>query len=152
MDSEPEQQDKPGLMALTETFERELIEWATRIVGTESVWGESDCIMLGIQARDIVLGLSDYDNWFEMWTSEATAREYAKLNPVATWLAANGATRIDFNFAMIGDVLITSDDDYPARCHVCLGEPMLSGTPGQTITLLNRWVLKDLNPVVWRLY
>lgn len=132
-------------------WEIELTEWAGSVVGESCVWGESDCILLGLQAIDIIRGTFDADEWLNKWTDDATARAYlADVQTPVAYLESIEAFRIRKQYAAIGDILISETDDFPVCAHVCLGSRCLSGMPGETINLLPLpWILKT-DPVVWR--
>lgn len=130
-------------------YEDRLAKYASGLVSKPFVWGQTDCVALAARAVDCIYGT----NWFAnvvTWESESEAREACARMSVEQYLEAQGATQVDTQAAVTGDILVGVHDDL-WTVYVVTGTHVLSSMPDRGVILLRLRDLSGLTLHCWRL-
>ena len=133
------------------TPEQNVIIWARGLLGREFVWGETDCVMLTLKAMDIFHGGEYAERFRGKWSNQEEALAYYDITSPSEMLPAYGGQRVLGTFAVLGDIITVTSEEWPERCHFVLGARSLSSTEDGGVSLIPTRFLTNLpDAIVWR--
>ena len=132
---------------------QKLVLFAGSQVGKPFVWGETDCVMLGLKCVDIMTGSSDWLAYAGRWSNEAEARAYFATETPFDYLAWRKAEEVTPGFEQIGDVMLAQTPEWPFCVHIVVGAKALSSSPSSGVNLIPVALIRETAGVtIWRVH
>lgn len=114
----------------TPDWDVRLARWATLRTGERFRWGQTDCVLLCLEAFDVMTGSDKADAHRGRWRSRAGALRYQRENDtdLLRGLRAFGCVDVEVGFQQRGDFIIVERSPIPHGL-VCFGEKSLGAEP-----------------------
>ena len=131
----------------TEAWDVKLLAWADARVAEAFVWGQTDCVILALEAHDLIAGSALADVHRGGWDSEYTAKRYMINHDIdiERGLVAAGCELVAPGYLQRGDFILVQDEAWICA-HVCIGHLALSSRPGDGVILLPDALALALRP------
>lgn len=116
-------------------WDTRLARWATLRNGEPFAWGQTDCVMLCLEAFEAMTGADVCTNHRGRWHSRSSALRYQQAHDftLRRLLPELGCVEVVPGFQQRGDFVIVDREPFP-HGHVCFGEKALSSAIGGTVS------------------
>ncbi len=127
-----------------------LVRFAQQMLGEPFVWGQTDCAMLALRCLEAAHGFATVEQYWGLWTDEASALAHFQRELPSEVLAGIGLREVPAAQASTGDIILAPKAPFPECAHVCLGQFSLTASPVAGVHRVPTLELVDVATSAWR--
>ena len=120
----------------TQNWDTRLLAWADARLAEAFVWGQTDCVILALEAHDLITGTAMADEYRARWDSNTSAYRFMREHDIdiERGLVAAGCEDVAPGYLQRGDFILVEEGGWICA-HVCIGHLALSSRPADGVVL-----------------